>query len=117
MNSIYIIIVAYNGEQWIRKCLNSCIEHNVIIVDNNSEDNSCAVIKEKYPEVKLIENNENVGFSKANNQGVKIAEGEYILVLNPDTIIAEDSLDKIIGFARTKQNLGVLGVKLIVFIT
>jgi GT2 family glycosyltransferase len=116
---ISIVIVNYNVRYFLEQCIisinaaKSNLSIEIIIVDNNSEDNSCAVIKEKYPEVKLIENNENVGFSKANNQGVKIAEGEYILVLNPDTIIAEDSLDKIIGFARTKQNLGVLGVKLI----
>ncbi|REE82312.1 GT2 family glycosyltransferase [Lutibacter oceani] len=116
---ISVVIVNYNVQYFLEQCILSVKEAatnlnvEIIVVDNNSEDNSCSVIKEKYPEVKLVENKENIGFSKANNQGVKIAKGAYILVLNPDTIIAEDTLDKIIFFARAKQNLGVLGVKLI----
>lgn len=116
---ISVVIVNYNVQYFLEQCILSVkgaatnLNVEIIVVDNNSEDNSCSVIKEKYPEVKLVENKENIGFSKANNQGVKIAKGAYILVLNPDTIIAEDTLDKIIFFARAKQNLGVLGVKLI----
>ena len=116
---ISVVIVNYNVRYFLEQCILSVkgaatnLNVEIIVVDNNSEDNSCSVIKEKYPEVKLVENKENIGFSKANNQGVKIAKGAYILVLNPDTIIAEDTLDKIIFFARAKQNLGVLGVKLI----
>jgi len=85
----------------------------IIIIDNNSSDDSCAVIQQKYPIITCIQNKENVGFSKANNQGVKIAKGDYVLILNPDTIIAEDTLDKIVPYAKAKQNLGILGVKLI----
>ena len=85
----------------------------IIVVDNNSSDNTCKLLLEKYPDIILIQNQQNVGFSKANNQGVNIAKGEYVLILNPDTVIAEDTLIKIKNFAEAKENLGVLGVKLI----
>jgi GT2 family glycosyltransferase len=71
------------------------------------------MLQEKYPEVILFQNKENVGFSKANNQGFEIAKGEYILILNPDTVVAEDTFTQILNYANTKQNLGILGVKLI----
>lgn len=116
---ISVVIVNYNVQYFLEQCILSvqaASKNNtteIIVVDNNSTDESCKLLKEKYPEVVLIQNIENVGFSKANNQGVKIATGDYVLILNPDTIIAEDTLDKIYNYAKTKQNLGVLGVKLI----
>ncbi|UMB60564.1 glycosyltransferase family 2 protein [Lutibacter sp. A80] len=116
---VSIVIVNYNVRYFLEQCILSvqaASKNNsteIIVVDNNSTDESCKLLKEKYPEVKLIENKENIGFSKANNQGVKIATGDYLLILNPDTIIAEDTLDKILNFAKAKHNLGVLGVKLI----
>lgn len=116
---VSVVIINYNVQYFLEQCILSVnaasqnLSVEIIVVDNNSKDDSCKIIKEKYPEVKLIENKENVGFSKANNQGVKIAEGEYILILNPDTVIAEDTLDKIVSFSKAKQNLGILAAKLI----
>ena len=116
---ISVVIVNYNVQYFLEQCILSvqaASKNNtteIIVVDNNSTDESCKLLIEKYPNVVLIQNKENVGFSKANNQGVKIAKGDYVLILNPDTIIAEDTLDKIYNYAITKQNLGVLGVKLI----
>ena len=116
---ISVVIVNYNVQYFLEQCILSvqaASKNNtteIIVVDNNSTDESCKLLIEKYPNVVLIQNKENVGFSKANNQGVKIAKGDYVLILNPDTIIAEDTLDKIYNYAKTKQNLGVLGVKLI----
>lgn len=89
------------------------IDAEIIVVDNNSPDDSCNMVKQLFPEVILIENTENLGFSKANNQGVQIAKGEYICILNPDTVIAEDTFTKLLEFAITKENLGIVGCKLI----
>lgn len=116
---VSVVIVNYNVRYFLEQCILSVkaaskkITTEIIVVDNNSNDESCKILLEKYPEVILLKNKENVGFSKANNQGVKAATGDYVLILNPDTIIAEDTLDKIFAYAKIKQNLGVLGVKLI----
>ena len=85
----------------------------VIVVDNNSSDDSCQMVKQKFPRVTLIENKENVGFSKANNQAVKQAKGDYVCILNPDTVVAEDTFTKILDFAETKENLGIVGCRLV----
>ena len=114
-----VVIVNYNVQYFLEQCILSVQEASnnlaveIIVVDNNSKDRSCEMLQEKYPEVKLIQNKDNTGFSKANNQGVAIAKGAYVLILNPDTVVAEDTLDLILGFAKSKQNLGILGVKLI----
>jgi len=114
-----IIIVNYNVRYFLEQCLlsvqDACknISSEIIVVDNNSHDESCEMLAENFPEVVLIANKDNTGFSKANNQGVAIAKGNYVLILNPDTIVSEDTFEKIIQFAKTKQNLGALGVKLI----
>ncbi len=116
---ISIIIVNYNVRYFLEQCLlsvqDACknISAEIIVVDNNSYDESCEMLSENFPNVKLIANKDNTGFSKANNQGVAIAKGNYVLILNPDTIVAEDTFEKILEFAKTKQNLGALGVKLI----
>jgi len=83
------------------------------VVDNNSEDESVAFIKDKFNWVKLIENTENTGFSKANNQAIALAKGQYILLLNPDTVIEEDTLSKVLAFMDEQPNAGALGVKMI----
>ena len=114
-----VIIVNYNVQYFLEQCILSVqaasenLKVEIIVVDNNSTDASWSFLQKKYPEVILIQNKENVGFSKANNQGVEIATGEYVLILNPDTVVAEDTFTKILDFANSKQNLGALGVKLI----
>jgi GT2 family glycosyltransferase len=114
-----IIIVNYNVCCFLELCLNSVfaatssITTELIVVDNNSNDSSCEMIKEKFPNVVLIANKENIGFSKANNQGVKMASGEYICLLNPDTVVAEDTFLKLLSFSKSINNLGVLSCKLI----
>lgn len=116
---ISVVIVNYNVRYFIEQCILSVIDASknlkieIIIVDNNSTDASCVFLQENYPNVYLITNKENVGFSKANNQGVAVSKGKYVLILNPDTVIAEDTLDLIYAFAERKQNLGILGVKLL----
>lgn len=114
-----VVIVNYNVQYFLEQCILSVkaasenLNVEIIVVDNNSTDGSCAMLQEKFPEVQLIINKVNTGFSKANNQGVAISKGTYVLILNPDTIVAEDTLVKILNFAKTKYNLGILGVKLI----
>lgn len=114
-----IIIVNYNVQFFLEQCLHSvekAIQHinaEIFVVDNISSDGSVAMVKEKFPTVKLIENKENVGFSKANNQAIKIANGEYILLLNPDTVVEEDTFEKCIDFMDKHPEGGGLGVKMI----
>ncbi len=91
----------------------SKIDVEIIVVDNHSADDSCNMVKTLFPQVKLIENKTNFGFSKGNNIGVAEAKGEYICVLNPDTVVAEDTFEKVLEFAESKSNLGIIGCKLI----
>jgi len=89
------------------------IDAEIIVVDNNSEDDSCGIVKQLFPNVKLIENKGNFGFSKGNNIGVAQAKGEYLCILNPDTVVAEDTFVKLLAFCEGKEKLGAVGCKLI----
>lgn len=89
------------------------LDAEIIVVDNNSQDDSCEMVKTKFPNVKLIENKENLGFSKGNNIGVKQAIGEYLCVLNPDTVVAENTFKTLLVFAEKQNNLGIVGCRLI----
>ena len=114
-----IIIVNYNVEFFLEQCLHAVrratqkISAEVFVVDNSSVDGSIAMVREKFPEVNLIVNHDNVGFSRANNQAIKIAKGEYILLLNPDTVVEEDTFDKCISFMDKTPDAGGLGVKMV----
>ncbi len=114
-----VIIVNYNVEHFLDQCLQSvkrACEHvstEVIIVDNDSVDGSLEMLAEKHSEFHLIANKDNVGFSKANNQAIREASGEYILLLNPDTVVAEDTFKKVIDFMDQTTDCGGLGVHMI----
>lgn len=114
-----VVILNYNVQYFLELCLKSVqkalvgIDAEIIVVDNNSPDDSCNMVKGLFTDVVLIENKENLGFSKANNQGVQIGKGEYICILNPDTVVAEDTFAKLLEFGETKDNLGIVGCKLI----
>ncbi|MDD2385995.1 MAG: glycosyltransferase [Bacteroidales bacterium] len=116
---ISVIIVNYNVKHFLEQCLNSVLasarhcETEIYVVDNNSVDGSCSMVKEKFPEVHLIENKKNYGFSYANNQAIKISKGEYVLLLNPDTVIEEKTLQKVCDFMDSHPDAGGLGVKMI----
>ena len=109
----------YNVRHFLELCLKSVeasvteIASEIIVVDNNSNDDSCKMVKSLFPKIKLIENKENVGFSKGNNIGVNHAKGEFICILNPDTVVAEDSFNLLLDFAQKQSNLGAVGCKLI----
>lgn len=114
-----IIIVNYNVKYFLEQCLYSVskairgIDSEVFVVDNNSVDGSCIMVKEKFPDVILIENKENTGFSFANNQAIRESVGEYVLLLNPDTVVEEDTFSKIVDFMDKHEDAGGLGVKMI----
>ncbi|MEO5571254.1 MAG: glycosyltransferase family 2 protein [Bacteroidia bacterium] len=114
-----IIIVNYNVKFFLEQCLHSvfkalkAINAEVFVVDNNSVDGSVEMITEKFPSVKLIANKDNKGFSKANNQAIRIAQGEYLLLLNPDTVVEEDTFNKITSFMDVHPEAGGLGVHMI----
>jgi len=116
---ISIIIVNFNVKYFLEQCLCSVekaidkIDAEVIVVDNNSTDDSIAYLKPKFPFVKFIYNEENVGFAKANNQALPHCSGDYILYLNPDTIIPEDCLEKCIAFFENTPDCGGIGIKMI----
>lgn len=119
MVKLSVIIVNYNVKHFIEQCLFSVykasegIEVEIFVVDNNSVDGSTTLIKEKFPEAILIENKVNTGFSVANNQAIKLAKGQYILLLNPDTVVQEDTFSKIIEFMDATPDAGGLGVKML----
>ncbi len=114
-----IIVLNYNVRYFLELCLQSVeqaikgISAEIIVVDNNSPDTSCSMVKQQFPSVKLIENKENIGFAKANNQAVKIAKGEYVCILNPDTVVTENTFISVLEKATQLPNLGLLGVRLI----
>jgi len=114
-----VVIVNYNVEHFLEQCLLSVrkamqsVSGEVFVVDNNSIDGSVKMVKEKFPEVKLIANRENLGFSKANNQAMKMAAGEYVLLLNPDTVVEDDTFSKVVSFMDAHPNAGGLGVKMV----
>jgi GT2 family glycosyltransferase len=114
-----VIILNYNVRYFLELCVLSVqsalqnIDSEIIVVDNNSSDESCEMMKSRFPNVKLIQNNQNVGFPKGNNIGVAQAKGNYICILNPDTVVAEDTFEKVLAFAKKQKNLGIIGVKLI----
>lgn len=119
MCKLSVIIVNYNVEFFLEQCLHSVrvamkgIVAEVFVVDNNSVDASVRMVKEKFPEVVLIENKKNTGFSYANNQAIRISKGEYILLLNPDTVVEEDTFTKAIEFMDAHADAGGLGVKML----
>lgn len=114
-----IVIVNYNVEFFLEQCLNSVLiaikdlDAEVFVVDNNSVDGSVELVRSKYPQVKLIANKDNVGFSKANNQAILESTGEYVLLLNPDTLVQEDTFKKVCDFMDQHPDAGGLGVKMI----
>jgi GT2 family glycosyltransferase len=114
-----VIIVNYNVKHFLEQCLHSVkkaaqhVSTEIWVVDNNSVDQSVDMVKEKFPEVHLIENKDNPGFSVANNQAIRQSKGEYVLLLNPDTIVEETTFKKVVDFMDEHPDAGGLGVKMV----
>jgi len=114
-----VIILNYNVRYFLEQCVLSVqkalegIDGEIIVIDNNSSDDSCTMMKQQFPGIKLISNSENLGFPKGNNIGVEQAKGEYICILNPDTIVAEDTFSKILNPSNWNSNTGIIGCKLV----
>ncbi len=114
-----IIIVNYNVKEFLQNLIYSIykagqkIAYEIIIVDNASDDGSVEFLQEKFPDIKLIVNEKNFGFSKANNAGLSVAKGKYILLLNPDTIVQEDTFERMIDFFEQTPDAGMAGCKIL----
>ena len=111
-----VVIVSYNVRSYLEQCLQSVqralegIEGEVFVVDNHSTDDSVEVVKRDYAWVKLMENKENLGFARANNIAIRQAQGEYVLLLNPDTIVEEGTLRNVLAFMEAHPKAGGAGV-------
>ncbi|MDD2436087.1 MAG: glycosyltransferase family 2 protein [Massilibacteroides sp.] len=116
---VSIVIVNYNVCFLLEQCLLSVqaatngIDAEIIVVDNHSTDHSMDYLQPKFPEVRFIENPDNPGFAKANNQAIKESRGEYILILNPDTVIGEESIRTLCFFMDEQERVGAVGVKML----
>jgi len=114
-----IIIVNYNTKALLRQTLESVFRNHpkyrfeVFVVDNNSSDGSCGMIQEMFPQVDLIKNGKNLGFSRANNQAIRISQGRYILLLNSDTVVLPGALDTMIEFLEENPHVGAAGCKVV----
>jgi len=115
---VSIVIVNWNARDYLRDCLRS-IRDNVsiavetIVIDNASSDGSAAMVSGEFPGVALIANTANRGFAAANNQGIRAARGRYVLLLNPDTVVYKETLEKSVEFADSNPRVGVLGCRVL----
>lgn len=111
-----IVIVNYNVRTYLEQCLQSVakalegIEGEVFVVDNHSDDDSVETVKTQYPWVRLIENSENIGFARANNIAIRQSTGDYVLLLNPDTVVGEQTLREVLRFMEAHPKAGGAGV-------
>lgn len=114
-----VVIVNYNVREFLEQALRSVyragegLEMEVFVVDNDSVDGSPGMVREQFPHVQLIVNKENVGFSRANNQAIRLAEGRFLLILNPDTIVQEDTLTELVSFMEAHPEAGAVGCKIL----
>ena len=115
---VSVVIVSYNVSDLLNDCIvsikkeTSC-NYEIIVVDNNSKDNSVEMLKIHHPDVRLIQNEGNVGFARANNQAFKKASGKYVLMLNPDTVVLNKAIDKLVHFMDEYPDAGAAGCKLL----
>lgn len=113
-----VIIVNYNGLKYLKECFDSLYDKlkettfEIIVMDNNSSDESCKFIKENYPKVILVESKENLGFAKGNNEAVKSAKGDYLLLINNDTIVLDD-LEPLLQHLKSNITIGVIGINML----
>jgi len=116
---VSISIVTYNNDKIIKKCLQNIFKNinntdfELIIVDNNSSDNTVSIIEKDFKNVRLIKNDRNIGFGAAHNIAIKLGKGKYHLVLNPDIIFTENTIEKLINFMEENSDVGLVSPKII----
>ncbi len=116
---ISIIIVNWNTKELLAECIDSIYasppggEFDIWVVDNSSSDGSTDMIRERYPEVNLIDNEENIGFAKANNQALRKCQGKYVLLLNPDTAVETNAIVNLVSFLEKTPEAGMAGARLV----
>jgi GT2 family glycosyltransferase len=114
-----IVIVNWNACELLKKCLQHIgasqtqAQYEIIVVDNNSSDGSQTMVKQDFPAVRLIENSDNAGFAGGNNQGMDLCQGRYVLLLNSDAFVHDDTLDTMIAFADAHPEAGMTACKLL----
>lgn len=114
-----IIIVNWNTRIFLGQCLRSImdtigdISHEIIVVDNCSPDGSAEMVAQEFPQVRLIANDENLGFARGNNQGIKESKGQYILLLNPDIVVHPQAIEKLLQFLEQRPEAGAVGARLL----
>jgi GT2 family glycosyltransferase len=113
-----VIVVNWNAREYLRRCLTSILEEtrarvSIIVVDNASSDGSAEMVRAAFPSVQLIANSENRGFAAANNQGLRLVKGDWALLLNPDTVILDSAIDRIVALAATRPDAGILGCRVL----
>src|SRR5271165_1317147 len=114
-----IIVICWNDLKVIANCLKSIYDQTnqfdfeVIVSDNGSTDGSVEFIRKSFREVRVVENRANLGFAKGNNAGIRVAQGEYILILNPDTIVRDRALEKLVAFADRHPEAGAFGCRVL----
>ena len=114
-----VIIVSFNVRDYLKQCLHSVkkasenIHCEIFVVDNNSADDSSSMVRDEFPDVNLIINKVNTGFSSANNQAIRLAKGRFILLLNPDTLVEQDTFTRCIDFMDNHSDAGAIGVRMV----
>ena len=117
--TLSIVIICWNDLKVIKDCLTSIyaetkdIEFEIIVSDNASTDGAIEYIRQQFPEVRIVSNGANLGFAKGNNAGIRVARGKYVLILNPDTIIHDSALPKLVAFAEKHAEAGAFGCRVL----
>jgi N-acetylglucosaminyl-diphospho-decaprenol L-rhamnosyltransferase len=115
---VTVCVVNWNGARWLPDCLDSLcgvqgIRQEVIVVDNGSSDESIRIIHERYPEVRLLVNNQNLGFAKGNNQAIRLGRGRHFFILNNDTVLGKGSLEALVRFLEGRPKAGIVAGHLV----
>jgi GT2 family glycosyltransferase len=119
MKSVSIVIVTWNCKKFVEECLDSLQAHRqdpqaeIIIVDNASRDGTPELVRDRYPEVTLIQNRENLGFAKANNIGIQKASGKYVCLINPDVRVLDGCIEKMLAYLQANPQIGLLGPRMV----
>ncbi len=119
MFDLSIVIVSWNTRELLKECLKSIYQYTknlkfeIFVVDNASSDGTVEMLKQLFPQVKVIANPENMGFSKANNQAIRVSKGRYVVLLNPDTLLVQDMFSPLITYADAREKIGVIGPRIL----